>query len=272
MAEPRELTVQSIGRVVSGRREADPDDLWETVVAEIEVDPAWAGALDGLEGFSHVWLLWWLDRFDDPPETVRVRPEGRPEMPLTGIFATRSPRRPNPLALTAVRLVERQGTCLRVQGLDAYEGTLFNAALRITGSRDDAMDVTQNAFVKAYEKLHTFNPSYRFFSWIYRITVNEAINLSRRRPRETAIGGNQPAEAPNPEQASQQAQTSRAVHRALRRLSPEHRTLVVLKHLEGLSYQEMATILTISEKKVKSRLFTARRELRKILSEKGMAR
>jgi len=123
MAEQREFTVQPIGRVVSGRREADPDDLWETAVAEIEVDPAWAGALDGLEGFSHVWLLWWLDRFDDPPETVRVRPEGRPEMPLTGIFATRSPHRPNPLALTVVRLVERQGARLRVQGLDAYEGT-----------------------------------------------------------------------------------------------------------------------------------------------------
>jgi tRNA-Thr(GGU) m(6)t(6)A37 methyltransferase TsaA len=125
MAEPRELTVQPIGRVVSGRRKTDPDDLWETEVAEIEVDPVWAGALDGLEGFSHVWLLWWLDRFEHPPETVHVRPEGRPEMPLTGIFATRSPHRPNPLALTAVRLVERQGARLRVQGLDAYEGTLI---------------------------------------------------------------------------------------------------------------------------------------------------
>jgi tRNA-Thr(GGU) m(6)t(6)A37 methyltransferase TsaA len=123
MAEQRVLTVQPIGRVVSGRREADPDGLWETAVAEIEVDPAWAGALDGLEGFSHVWLLWWLDLFDDPPVTVRVRPERRPELPLTGIFATRSPHRPNPLALTAVRLVERQGARLRVQGLDAYEGT-----------------------------------------------------------------------------------------------------------------------------------------------------
>lgn len=156
--------------------------------------------------------------------------------------------------------------------VDAYEGTLFNAALRITGSRDDAMDVTQNAFVKAYEKLHTFDPTYRFFSWIYRITINEALNLRRRRPRETAIGGDRPAEAPNPEQASQQAQTTRSVRRALQRLRPEHRTLVVLKHLEGLSYQEIATILGINEKKVKSRLFTARRELRKILFEKGMAR
>ena len=59
--------------------------------------------------------------------------------------------------------------------VDRYEGPLFSAAYRITGSVEDAMDATQNAFVNAYEKLHTFDPTYRFFSWIYRIAVNEAI-------------------------------------------------------------------------------------------------
>lgn len=93
--------------------------------AEIEIDAAWAEALDGLEQFSHIWVVWWLDRSPagDPSQVLQVRPEGRAEMPLVGVFATRSPRRPNPIALTAVRLVERRGTWLRVQGLDAFEGT-----------------------------------------------------------------------------------------------------------------------------------------------------
>ena len=68
--------------------------------------------------------------------------------------------------------------------VDTYERPLYNAALRITNSRDDAMDATQSAFVKAYEKLHTFNSSYRFFSWIYRIAVNEALNIVQRKGRE----------------------------------------------------------------------------------------
>ena len=61
------------------------------------------------------------------------------------------------------------------QLVDAYESKLFYAAFRITGSADDAMDATQSAFVKAYENLRTFDPSRRFFSWIYRIALNEAL-------------------------------------------------------------------------------------------------
>jgi tRNA-Thr(GGU) m(6)t(6)A37 methyltransferase TsaA len=91
----------------------------------IELDAAWAEALDGIEEFSHIWVLWWLDRslFDPDLASLRVRPQGRAEMPLRGIFATRSPRRPNPIAMTLVRLLEREGSKLTVQGLDAFVGT-----------------------------------------------------------------------------------------------------------------------------------------------------
>ena len=154
--------------------------------------------------------------------------------------------------------------------VDSYEGKLFNVALQITGSRDDAMDVTQSAFVKAYEKLHTFDPRYRFFSWIYRITVNEALNLSRRRPRTSALDTDTATATPNPEQASHQAELSRSVQRALMELTPEYRAVAVLKHIEGLSYSEIATILGISEKRVKSRLFTARQKLRTICAGQGI--
>jgi RNA polymerase sigma-70 factor (ECF subfamily) len=155
--------------------------------------------------------------------------------------------------------------------VDAYESKLYNVALRITGSRDDAMDVTQNAFVKAYEKLHTFDPSYRFFSWIYRITVNEALNLCRRRRDPMALDSDPVASAPSPEQSSHQAEVSRTVHRALGELGPEQRALLVLKHLEGFSYREIAAVLGTTEKRVKSRLFTARRKLRDVLAERGSA-
>lgn len=154
--------------------------------------------------------------------------------------------------------------------VNAYEGKLFNVALQITGSRDDAMDVTQSAFVKAYEKLHTFDPSYRFFSWIYRITVNEALNLRLRRPHPSALDSDPVAATPDPEQASYSAEVSRTVHQALEGLSQELRVLVVLKHLQGLSYREIAAILGIPEQRVKSRLFTARQKLRNILADTGL--
>ena len=122
MSDKRTLTLAPIGRVVRGAA-YPPEPGWEEREAEVEVDAAWAKALDGIEEFSHVWLLWWLDRRDAPPEALRVHPEGRPEMPLVGIFATRSPRRPNPLAMTVVELLGREGRRLRVRGLDAAQGT-----------------------------------------------------------------------------------------------------------------------------------------------------
>jgi tRNA-Thr(GGU) m(6)t(6)A37 methyltransferase TsaA len=113
MGSERELTLRPIGSVVEGGQES----------AEIEIDAAWAEALDGIEDFSHIWILWWLDRFETPPTSPRVHPERREELPLVGLFATRSPHRPCPIAMTAVRLVKRQGRRLQVGGLEAYTGT-----------------------------------------------------------------------------------------------------------------------------------------------------
>lgn len=123
MGEPRTLTLRPIGQVVRGRQQRDQSDRWEEGEAEIEIDSAWAEALDGIEGFSHVWIVWWLDQFEEPPVSPRVHPEGRTEIPQVGFFATRSPRRPCPVAMTAVRLLAHEGARLCVQGLDAYEGT-----------------------------------------------------------------------------------------------------------------------------------------------------
>jgi tRNA-Thr(GGU) m(6)t(6)A37 methyltransferase TsaA len=122
MVQNRELTLRPIGWVVEGPS-CPPEDGWEERESLVEIDPSWAGALEGIDGFSHIWLLWWLDRREGPPEALRVHPERREELPLVGIFGTRSPHRPNPLALTVVELLERRGGRLRVRGLDACQDT-----------------------------------------------------------------------------------------------------------------------------------------------------
>jgi len=155
--------------------------------------------------------------------------------------------------------------------VDRYEAPLFSAAYRITGSVEDAMDATQNAFVNAYEKLHTFDPSYRFFSWIYRITVNQALNLISGRKAETELNNDVPAPAPGPAEIFNSTEARGHLERALDVLEPRYRAVIVLKHLEGLSYREISELLGIPEKTVKSRLFTARQKLRVILTKRGFA-
>ena len=155
--------------------------------------------------------------------------------------------------------------------VDRYEGPLFCAAYRITGSVEDAMDATQNAFVNAYEKLHTFDPSYRFFSWIYRIAVNQSLNLVDRRREQAPINEEQPAADRNPAEAFDSTEVRGQIKAALLELEPSHRTVIVLKHLEGFSYREIGELLDIPEKTVKSRLFSARQRLRAILTERGLS-
>ncbi len=127
MNEKQTLMLTPIGRVARGRPAPPADPAWdaERQEAVVELDPEWTQALDGLEGFTHVWIVWWLDRAPAgaEPQRLHIHPEGRPELPEVGLFATRTPRRPNPIALTAVRLIERHENRLRVLGLDAYEGT-----------------------------------------------------------------------------------------------------------------------------------------------------
>ena len=155
--------------------------------------------------------------------------------------------------------------------VDLYDGTLFSAAYRITGSVEDAMDATQNAFVNAYEKLHTFDPSYRFFSWIYRIAINQSLNLVGRRRDQTAFDDDTPAAEPNPSEVFESTEIRGHLKKALFELEPHYRTVIVLKHLDGFSYREISELLDIPEKTVKSRLFTARQKLRVILTEQGFA-
>ena len=154
--------------------------------------------------------------------------------------------------------------------VDRYQLKIFNAALRVTGDNADAQDVTQATFLKVFEKLDSFNPDFRFFSWIYKIAVNEALNVVGRR-RSTALSESGVFEpSADPEREAQGREVGRAIESALMELRPPQRLTIVLRHFHGLSYQEMSEIIEVPVKTVKSRLFSARRELRAKLDQSGL--
>ena len=155
--------------------------------------------------------------------------------------------------------------------LARYERPIFNAAYRILHHREDATDVTQTVFLRAYEHFDRFDPGQRFFSWIYRIAVNEAIDMSNgRRPAE-AIVDDLPSDRSGPERNAESDQMDEGMQHALMELPVDYRTLVVLKHVQDCSYEEISAILECPVKTVKSRLFTARQALRQVLVSRGLA-
>jgi RNA polymerase sigma-70 factor (ECF subfamily) len=150
--------------------------------------------------------------------------------------------------------------------VERYQRVLFTIALRLLADRDAAADAAQNAFVKAYEKLDTFDPAKRFFSWIYRIVINECLNVRRdRRPMEpipeTLTTGATPFDLAETEERRRRVQS------AIVGLSPEYREVIVLRHFAGLSYDEIADVTGAASTVVKSRLYTARQRLSQMLLE-----
>jgi RNA polymerase sigma-70 factor (ECF subfamily) len=147
-----------------------------------------------------------------------------------------------------------------------YERALFSVAYRLLGNYEDARDATQNAFLRAYEGLDTYDPNRRFFSWIYRIAVNECLNARRaRRPGEPLSDQIEASPADGPLQNVEAMERSELIDSALVRLSEEHRLVVVLRHFADLSYTEISEATGVPEKTVKSRLFEARQRLGELL-------
>lgn len=151
-----------------------------------------------------------------------------------------------------------------------YEKPVYNAALRMLHDREDARDVTQAVFLKVYEHLADYDSQYRFYSWIYRIALNESINALHRRMQREPIAEDEADNQPGPEDACAREQAAHGIEAALMSLKPEYRSVIVLKHLLGCSYHDMSEILELPEKTVKSRLFTARQQLKECLLSRGM--
>ena len=124
-AQTRWFRIQAIGAVVRpGQEWSDLDGFYDPATeSTLEILPRWADALDGLEEYSHLVVVCWLDRAKRAPRGFRLRPERRAEMPEVGALATRTPQRPNPIGLSTPRLVRREGATLWVTGIDAWPGT-----------------------------------------------------------------------------------------------------------------------------------------------------
>jgi RNA polymerase sigma-70 factor (ECF subfamily) len=151
-----------------------------------------------------------------------------------------------------------------------YEKVLFNLALRMVRNREDARDLTQTVFLKAYRGIGRFDTNRRLFSWLYRIMLNESLNhLGSRRTQEPL---DEDFESPggSPEDTYEVKRLDAIVQSGLMELNTEHRQVIVLRHFMQLSYEEIASVLEIPAKTVKSRLFGARHQLAPILRRLGV--
>jgi len=151
-----------------------------------------------------------------------------------------------------------------------YQRPIYNAAFWVLRKAEDASDITQIVFLRVAERLDEYDPKYKFFSWIYRIAVNESLNLLRRNGREDALddeidipGG----DTTNPEWQVGKAEVSRRIQVALLGMATNDRMVLTLRHFSECSYQEIGQILDLDEKTVKSRLFEARHRLAELLKD-----
>lgn len=138
-----------------------------------------------------------------------------------------------------------------------WERRVFNYVLRLTGNREDAMDVTQDAFLKAYRSLGKLDDPGRFAPWLFRIAHNESFSLLRKSKPEAGEDAGEPEPLPPGRARLLPVETSIAVNAALARLTPEQKEAVVLKVYQGFKFEEMAEILDCPVSTVKSRLYTA---------------
>lgn len=166
-----------------------------------------------------------------------------------------------------------------------YQARIFSAALRLLGDFEDAQEVAQDTFVRAYRGIGGFRLRSSFYTWLYRILLNCSINRRKARGREAGFhvesldratgeeGGGfrrEPVDdRHNPEQELERRELARQIETCLARLSHDHAAVVVLRDVQGMSYEEIAAILGCSVGTVKSRLHRARVELRMLLQRYG---
>ena len=158
----------------------------------------------------------------------------------------------------------------------AYQDRIYGLCRRLLGNAHDAEDAAQDTFVKAFQNLNKFQPQASLYTWLYRIAVNTCLDY-RRKPffeslfRRTGEGEefqyDQPTGEPSPERIAESRQMEQALWKSLAKLSQKLRMVIVLKELEGLSYEEIADVLDISLGTVKSRISRAREELLELMGK-----
>jgi len=160
-----------------------------------------------------------------------------------------------------------------------YEKRVYSLALKMTQNPQDAFDASQEVFIKIYNFLPSFKWESSFYTWVYRITVNKCIDINRKLKRQRTFSIDVqdedypaieiPDEVDSPEMRYGKKEAMEAVMRALDKLSDEHKAVIILRDIKGLSYLEIAQAVDCSEGTVKSRISRAREKLREILEKKG---
>ena len=151
-----------------------------------------------------------------------------------------------------------------------YQRPIYNAAYRVLGNAEDASEIAQIVFLRIVERLDDYDSQYRFFSWIYRIAINEAIDLLRRSRREEPLDDEIELADPaggGPEERYRDRELSERIQRTLMKMKVEDRVVLTLRHFSDLSYREIAEVLGAEEKTVKSRLFEARQRMGELLAD-----
>jgi RNA polymerase sigma-70 factor, ECF subfamily len=159
-----------------------------------------------------------------------------------------------------------------------YQARVVSHVARMVGSRDDALDLCQEIFLKVFQALDRFNPAFKFSTWLFRIAGNAAIDhLRKRRPRTVPLETSDPegGAAFSPEQRAtgldpygelRNVERGKAIYRAIQDLPPDFRELIALRHFAGLSYEEIAGVKNMPLGTVKNKLFRARAVLKDRLS------
>ena len=183
--------------------------------------------------------------------------------------------------LAVIRRVQRGDTDAFEALVAAYEKNVFNVALQMTGNREDAQDMTQEAFLKAYSSLSSFRGDSKFSSWLYRIVSNVCLDFKRRQGRrpsssltmEDDEGENIQLdiadESQSPEALLERKMTREAVRAGLQQLPDEQRQILLLREIQGLSYEEIGEAMGLEAGTVKSRIFRARKKLCAFLLKDG---
>ena len=146
-----------------------------------------------------------------------------------------------------------------------YQNPVFRLILKIVGNYDDAKDLTQDVFVKTFESIKQYKPQYKFFSWIYRIAINEALLFVKRKKNFRQIESVTDPAWHLPEQTPDYESRDKLLSFAINDLAESYKSVILLKYYSDLSYTEISETLSIPEKTVKSRLFDARKMLREKL-------
>ena len=162
-----------------------------------------------------------------------------------------------------------------------YQKNVYNLALRMTGDPEDAADMAQEAFIKAYNSLSGYRGDSKFSVWLYRIVSNVCLDFLRAKKRRQTVSlsvtddDGEDAEldiadeSQSPERIFERAMTRDAVRRGLAALTPEYRQILILRELQGMSYEEIAEVLGLESGTVKSRIFRARKKLCAFLLRDG---